>query len=209
MCMGSSPNYGADEARNLAAVQEINQQFEMANLKKAFSQFNDKYYETAAKAYVKANEPAFQTQARQTKDSLGFRLANQGLYNSSAGQKMGNLLSREITAQQQNLSNQGLDYANSLRRQIENYKLAVAQNIQAATNPTTAIQTGLQGMKAFTSSAMPANATNMFGNFAQQYLLSNLMSGSSGLSSGALMSSPAMGGGGALPATQSIVGGGR
>jgi len=205
--MGGSSDYGSSFALQTQLNNEEWQNNAMANLQQVFSGYNKDFYNKAAKNYIKANEPQLNQQIKQTKDALGFKLANQGLTKSSAGVKLGDALSRDITVQQQALGQMGQSYADQLRQQITGYENTVAQQIQSSSNPTLALQTGIAGMPAYTAQQTVAGQLpNLFGNFAQQYLLSNLAGGAGSLASASLYASPGGGGsgGGALPSTESI-----
>lgn len=174
-CMGGSD--AGDAARKLAEQREKAIATQMTLLNNAFSGYNDSFYQGRADAYTKAAMPQLAAQYGAARKSLGFKLANQGLYKSGAGMQLGDSLANELATQKQNVADSATASANALRTQVENYKTQLASMIQSSDSPAATAQSVLSGASQFSTPSAFAPLGNLFGNWASTYLTSNLASG--------------------------------
>lgn len=162
-----------DSARQLATQQQKQVNQAMKQVDQAFAGYTPAFYDQQRQAYLNAALPQLGQQATQEEGQLGFKLANQGLLQSSAGQRLGDLLGQEITTQKQNVSDAATQASQNLQRQVENYRNQVVGQVQQAVDPTATAASALGAAATFAAPSAAPQLGNLFGNWAQQYLGAN------------------------------------
>ena len=104
------------------------------------------------------------------RDQAGFKMANQGLRNSSQANKIGESLATELGTQKQNVVNTGMAQASDLKKNVENQRANLISEANVANDPSGVAAGALGTASAFSApSAMPAIG-NAFSNWANMWL---------------------------------------
>ena len=158
-------------AQDAADTRSKQTRYAMGQVGQAFSGYTPAWYQDVADTYTKDAMPQLQEQYGSTRDQLGFKLANQGLDKSGAGQKLGTSLANELSKQKQNVVDQSQGAANSLQQQVENYRQQMVGQVEQAVDPAATAQSMLGSAANFQAPAM--STANMFGDWSNMYLLAN------------------------------------
>lgn len=181
---------GSSSAGEAAAAQMEKQQKwtdqATQGINQAFSGFTPQFYKGIGQAYQNFAMPQLQQQYSNIANNLGFKMANQGLLNSSVNQNAQNQLAHTMSQAQTQLGNQAVGQENQLRSQVNqqqsnllgqaastnapgnliNSALSQAQTAQA---PSTFQPIG-QMFNTFAQDYLGAQNANMYNQFANQYL---------------------------------------
>jgi hypothetical protein len=165
---------GAGDAGSQLAKQQAEQQrntdTSVARINTAFQGFNPAFYQGIANAYQNATLPQLGRQFQQTQNQVGFKLANQGLGNSSQAQDLYNKLNLANNQGLQQVAGNAQQQSQQMQQQIGQQKAQLIGQAQTANNPTAINQQALSAASGFTAPSSFQPLGNMFGNFAQLYL---------------------------------------
>jgi len=139
-------------------------------INKAFSGFDPAFYERQQQAVLQAQLPQVGDQFRQQRNQLGYTLAGQGLLRSSAGANLDSALTKELSQQQQNVSNQATQAVQGLQSQISGQKGQLLSQLQQSADPTLAGQRALESATQFSAPSLVQPLGNLFQNWANIYL---------------------------------------
>jgi hypothetical protein len=168
MCLGGN-NSAANDASNLAAQQQAGVAQGTQAVNQAFSGFTPQFYQGRTQAYINAAEPQLQNQYQNTLQNLTYRLGNQGLTNSSAGNYLGNQLNQYTNQQQQNIGNQAYAATQGLEQQVANSQNQILGQLSASYNPTIASQQALNAAANFATPSPAPAIGNLFQDWTNIY----------------------------------------
>lgn len=155
-----------------------------------FSAFNPAFYQKYGQAYQNYALPQLQEQYQNVSNRLGYRLAGQGLGQSSVARNLRQSLSDEMTTQQQNVANQAMQQERDLQSKLANQQSNIVSQLQMSADPNAAAQQALatasqaqaspvfaplgQAFNSWANIYLAQNQNQMYNQFAQSYL-NNLM----------------------------------
>lgn len=166
-CGSSDPASGiqaqqqAQQALTNQAVGQINQ---------AFAGFTPQWYQGVSNAYTNWALPQLQQQYQNANNQLGYKLASQGLTNSSAADQARNALSASMQQGQNTIGNQATTQAQQLQQQVGQEKSNLIGQAQTATNPSSIATQALTTASGFQQPSSFAPIGNLFSQFGQEYL---------------------------------------
>jgi hypothetical protein len=167
-CGGSSDP--SSYARQQQQQQEKWTNQAVAGIDKSFSGFNPAFYSGIGQAYQNYALPQVQQQYQQNANQLGYKLAGQGLQNSSVAQTAGNALQGAMSQAQQQVGNEAVSQQNAMKKSIADEQAQLYSQAQSTTNPTALIQQSLNQASATAAPSTFAPIGNMFNQFGQLYL---------------------------------------
>ncbi len=168
--MGSG---GGGATRELERQQEARQSLitqGLYNINRSFAGFNPDFYERQRQATLVAMLPQVGDQYRQSRNQLGFSLANQGLLRSSAGANLGGSLERELATQKTNVANAATQAVQQLQQQVSQSKGSLIGALEQSADPTTAAQRAAETATQFSAPSLVQPLGNLFNNWASIYL---------------------------------------
>ena len=168
---------GCGSSSNPAAGVQAQQQQQQANtnqavssINSAFSGFTPQFYQGVQDAYTNYAMPQLQQQYQTANNQLGYKLAGQGLLNSSAAQQGTNALSGAMQTNQNQLANAAVGQANQMKQTVGQEQSNLIGQAQTATDPAAL---GTQALALASSTTAPstfAPVGQLFSQFGQQYL---------------------------------------
>lgn len=174
--MGCGGSSAAADARKQEEQRQAQVKAAVGNINQTFSGFDDKFYNQRAQAYQQFALPQLGDQFRQTQGQLVYKLANQGLLNSSAARTLQNSLTKETQMQQRGLAAQGIGQANQLRQNVENQRNLLISEAQSATDPSSIATSALSNAASLQAPSTFAPVTNLLQNWTQLHLAQQLAS---------------------------------
>lgn len=169
-CGSSSNPANAIQQQQQQQQNQTNQA--VSSINSAFSGFNPSFYQGVQTSYNNWALPQLQNQYQQANSQLGYKLAGQGLLNSSAATQAQNALSGAMTANQNQIGNQAVQQANSLKQTVGQEQSQLIGQAQTATNPSSLAQSAIATAANTTAPSTFAPLGSMFSNFGNQYLAS-------------------------------------
>lgn len=173
-CCGSGGSDSAEEARKLEDERQARIAQGMTNINEAFKGFNPEFYQQRANAYTNFAMPQLGEQAQQTQQQLIYGLGNRGLLGSGVAADRNAAFQRELQRQKQGIVDAGQGQANELQREIESNKSQLVNQLQISSDPNAAAQGALGSAQAFSAPSTYAPISNLFQNFANMYLASQI-----------------------------------
>jgi len=168
--MGCGSSNAGRQMADQQAQQEALTNQSVANINKAFAGFTPDFYKGISTAYQNYQMPLLQQQYQQSANNLGFKLAGQGLQNSSQAQDLQNRLSQQNTQATQQIAQQGLSQAQQLQQQVGQEQSNLIGQAQTASNPNAIGQSAIAAASGFQAPSSFQPIGNLFANFSQQYL---------------------------------------
>lgn len=110
----------------------------MTKIDEVFGKFNDDFYDQRNKAYTDFATPQLEDQYSTQRDGLTFALARGGNLASSLSADKRSDLAKDFSLQKQNVLDQGLDYANQGRADVQQQKTSLVSLLQASADPDAA-----------------------------------------------------------------------
>lgn len=135
MCF--SPKVPKDNSAEIAAQQEATREANIkagqGNIDQAFTQYNDPYYAGITQNYEDYYDPQINQQYGDAVNKLTYQLGQQGILQSSEGNRQLGLLQQSNDTQKQTIADQAIAAANTAKQQVAQQKNNLyAQNQQAA-----------------------------------------------------------------------------
>lgn len=166
--------FGGDDASKEISEQQLARQNMiqqgLGNINRAFSGFDQSFYDRQRNAVLASQLPQVGDQFRAQSSQLGTALANRGLLRSSASANLGGSLQRELAQQQQNVFNQATQATQALQQQIGNQKGQLISQLQQSADPTLAAQRSVEAASQFSAPSIIQPLGNLFQNWANIYL---------------------------------------
>lgn len=175
MAFGSGePDYAAQATEKEFRRQVANIQG-AKKIDNAYAGFTPEFYQKRAKDFEAAQMPQLSEQYNQTRNAMGFNLANRGLMNGSAAEKNWTDLATTMTKAKQNVSDAGIATANDLQNQVQNSKNQQLNYLYQSSDPGGATAQATATAAGFrTPSAIPQLA-NQFSSLLNQYYTGQLI----------------------------------
>lgn len=136
--------------------------------------FNKDFYDKRATDYINYAMPELQQQAGQQSKQLQYKLANQGLTKSSAGQQLGSSLIQEINKQRQGVVSGGIQQAQDLQRNVEQNRSNLISQLELSADPGAASQQALSTAAGFRAPSQFQPLGSLFSNWANTYMASQV-----------------------------------
>ena len=176
-------SFGSSDAGAQARAQQEQQQKQIeqatSQINKSFAGFTPQFYNQRAQAYENYALPQYQQQFQDTQNQLGFKLAGQGLSDSSQATQLGEKLGQQGSQAQQQIAQTGIQGAQSLQQQVEQERQNLIGQANAASDPLSVANSAIGTAASFTAPSAFAPVGQFFQNFANTYLagaLNNLYS---------------------------------
>lgn len=134
------------------------------SIDKAFSGFNEGFYDQRAQDYTNYAMPQLEQQYLGARSNARGSLANAGLLNSSIANNAMTGLRKTLDADQQAVVDSGIAQAQALRERISAEKTNLYSQLAASANPSVASQGALQSAAQFTAPSVFSPLVNYFGN---------------------------------------------
>ncbi len=141
----------------------------------AFSGFNQGFYNQRGQDYVNSAMPQLSQQYLQNRNQIGFGLGNRGLLASSAARNQWTGLGKEMGSAKQTIADQGIGYAQDLQKQVEQQKSVLYNQLYQSADPKSAGANAINVASGFQQPSVFQPLGNMFGNIANQYMLSQMI----------------------------------
>lgn len=145
------------------------------SINKAFSGFDQGFYDQRALAYENYALPQLSQQYNQFKNQIGFNLANRGLFGSSTGSKQFSDLNQQMGIQKQAIADTGRSQAQALQNQVEQQRNTLLNELYQSADPAGAAKAATSTAAGFQVPQAFAPLGNMFSNLANQYYQSALI----------------------------------
>lgn len=136
--------------------------------------FGKDFYDKRTQDYLNFAMPQLQEQASQAEKNLTFKLANQGLTESGAADTLNLSLLNEINRQASGVASTGVQQAQDLQKQIEQQRSNLISQLEASADPGSATSQALSTAAQFSAPSVFQPVGNMFGNWANTYLASQV-----------------------------------
>ena len=133
----------ADAAQKATALREGN-----ANIDKAFSGFDDNYFNGLQRNYTDYAMPELQDQYDQSRKNIVYSLARKGNLNSTVAGDQYGLLDKELAKNMVGIEGAGADYANQARRDVQANKQDVIGQLNTTYDAASANDMALSASKA-------------------------------------------------------------
>lgn len=171
---GSGKDYASmAEEQEAARQQKIKTGTESIN--NAFAGFTPDFYKKRQQAYQDFAMPQLSDQFNQTKNQIGYNLANRGLLGSGAGERQWTELGKTMTNAKQGIVDSGITQAQQLQSQVEATKNQQLATLYQSADPSEAAAGATSAAAGFvTPSVFPAIA-NQFNGLLNQYYTSQLI----------------------------------
>jgi len=168
--MGCGSSNAGDQLAGQQAQQQQWTDQSVQNINNAFAGFTPQFYQGVGQAYQNYQMPLLQQQYQSNKDQTGFKLADQGLQNSSQAQNMYNQLNQANSQGQQQIAQGALGQQQTLQQQVSNEQANLIGQAQTATNPSAIGQQAISNAASFAAPSSFQPLGQMFNNYATQYL---------------------------------------
>lgn len=142
----------------------------LANVNRAFSGFDQGFYDRQRAAVLAANLPQVGEQYRQQRSALGYGLAERGLLRSSASATLGGALERELAQQQRNVFNQATQATQALQQNVSTSKGNIISQLQQSADPTLAAQRSVEAATQFSAPSLLQPLGDLFSNWSNIYM---------------------------------------
>lgn len=207
--MGCGGSNAGDSLRNQQQQQQKLTEQSVGQINNAFAGFGPQFYQGVQDAYSKYQLPQLQQQYQGMRDQLGYKMANQGLTNSSAAGRGQQALNTSMNQGQQQVANQAVGQANQLRQQVGQEQSNLIGQAQNATSPSSIGQQATAMAAGFGAPSTFQPIGNMFGNFANLWLGGQQANTFNPFTQSLLMNqqNPGFGFSGALPSPTNYQGG--
>lgn len=182
-----SPDYAGQ-----AAAQEQQRQNQIstgtASINNAFSGFTPDFFKGVQQSYTDYATPQLAQQYQNTKNQIGFGLANRGSTKSGAANTAWNDLGQSMATAKQNVVDTGINQANTLQSNINSAKQSEINTLQQTADPAGAAASATSTAAGFATPSTFQPLADQFTNLINQYyssqLLNNYRPGSTGAVAG-------------------------
>lgn len=172
--MGCGSNGQADALLSQQKAQELAQNNAIGQVNSAFSGFTPDFYKGIGTAYQNFAMPELQRQYTDTSNQLGFKLANQGLGDSSIAQGLGSKLADTMSRGQTQIGQEAVNQENQLRQQVSQEQSNLIGQASNSNQPGAVASSALGVAQGFGTPSSFAPIGQLFNQFGQQYLGSQL-----------------------------------
>jgi hypothetical protein len=170
MGCGSSSSSNANAIQQQQLQQQANTDKAIAGVNSAFAGFDPAFYQKVQDSYTNWALPQLQTQYQNANNSLGYKLAGQGLLDSSAATQGQNALSAAMTQNQNQIANNAVGQSQALQQTVGQEKSNLIGQAQTATDPSSFAQSAAAMAAGTQAPSTFAPLGSMFTSFGDQYL---------------------------------------
>lgn len=170
MCMGGGSGDAAALQQQQLAQQQATTNQSVAGINQAFSGFTPQFYQGVDTAYQNWATPQLQQQAQTAQNQTGFKLASQGLGNSSQAQQSYDALGQANTQAQQQIAQSGLQQSQQLQQQVGQQQANLIGQAQTATDPSAMSQSALATAGSFGAPSSFAPLGQLFNTYGNNFL---------------------------------------
>lgn len=171
---GGTPDY-AKEAQKAEDQRQQRIKQGTANINKQFSGFGKDFYNAREQAYIDYAMPKLGEQYRQTKNQIGFNLANRGSLGGSAARTQWSDLNRTNLEARQGIVDTGISQAQDLQRQVESQRNTLLNQLYQSADPAQAQQAAIATAASMQAPSTFAPLVNQFSGLLNQYYISQLI----------------------------------
>lgn len=171
---GNNPDPGV-QAQNTEAARQKAITTGKGSINKVFAGFNPQFYQNRVNAYENFAMPQLADQYRQTRDQIGFGLANKGLTRSGAAGKQWSDLFRTNATAKQGVVDSAIGQANDLQKQVATQKEGIINQLYQTADPGAAGQAANSAVASLTQPSVFAPLANQFSNLVNQYYLASIL----------------------------------
>lgn len=172
--MGGTPDYaGQAQASENARQAQIRKGTKQVN--QAFAGFNPQFYNQRRQAYIDYAMPQLSDQFTQTRNQIGFGLANKGLTQSGTSGKQWSDLFRQEGVAKQNIADTATSQSQALQQQVANSQANLINQLYTTADPASAQQSAIQTAAGFQAPSTFAPLVNQFSGLLNQYYISQLL----------------------------------
>lgn len=168
--MGCGSNGQADALLSQQKQLEMAQNNAVGQVNNAFSGFTPDFYKGIGTAYQNYAMPQLQQQYQNSSNQLGFKLAGQGLGDSSQAQFLGSQLANTMSQGQTQIGQEAVNQENQLKQQVSQEQANLVGQASSSQNPNYAGAQALGVAQGFGTPSTFAPIGNLFNQFGQQYL---------------------------------------
>lgn len=168
--MGCGSNGQADALLSQQKAQELAQNNAVGQVNSAFSGFTPDFYKGISTAYQNFAMPELQRQYADTSNQLGFKLANQGLGDSSIAQGLGSKLADTMSRGQTQIGQEAVNQENQLKQQVSQEQSNLIGQASNSNQPGAVASQALGVAQGFGTPSSFAPIGQLFNQFGQQYL---------------------------------------
>lgn len=171
---------GSSNAGNAATAQAAQQQgwtnqSDQA-ITGAFAGFNPQYYQGIQNAYTNYALPQLQQQYQTANNQLGYKLAGQGITNSSAAQQAQNALGQSMNQNETQLGNQAVQAAQQQQQTVQGQENNLFGQAQTASDPGALAQQAISEAGSISTPSTFAPLGQLFTTFGTDWLGNQLNS---------------------------------
>ena len=171
---GKTPDY-AGQAAALEAQRQQRIQQGTNEINQIFGAYDKGFFDQRAKAYEDFALPQLSQQYQQTRDQIGFNLANRGLSKSSAANKQWSDLFRNMQSAKQGIADTGRGQAQQLQQQLDTAKGTLLNQLYQSADPAQAAQSAVATAASISQPSTFAPLANQFSGLLNQYVVSQLL----------------------------------
>lgn len=168
--MGCGKNNQADQILSDQKKQSLAQQNAVGQVQNAFSGFTPQFYKGVGDAYQNFAMPQLQQQYQNSANQLGFKLAGQGLGQSSQGRFLNSQLANTMSQGQTQIGQEAVNQENQLRQTVGNSQANLIGQASSSQQPGAVGAQALGVAQGFTTPSSFAPIGNLFNQFGSQYL---------------------------------------
>ncbi len=176
---GGTPDY-AGQAKKAERKRQARITSGMGAIDSAFVGYNPQFYKNRENAYVDFAMPQLAGQYRNTRNQIGFGLANRGLTQSSAAQSQWSNLARTTGEAKQGIAEAGRGQANELQRQVQTARNSLVSQLYQTADPAQAGRAAVDTAASFRTPSTFAPLANAFSGLLNQYYVGALLNNSKG-----------------------------
>ncbi len=174
LASGGSPDYAGEaqkaEDKRQAAIRQGTRQ-----VNQAFGGFNQDFYNKRRQAYIDYAMPQLSDQFTQTRNQVGFGLANKGLTQSSTAGKQWSDVFRQAQTSKQGIADAATAQSQDLAKQVELQRQNLLGQLYTTADPASASQQAISTAAGFQAPSTFAPLVNQFSGLLNQYYISQLL----------------------------------
>lgn len=171
----SAQDQAYQTAQQAEAQRQANITKGMDSINKAFAGYDQNFYNNRAQAFLNYALPQLGQQYQNTRNTLGFNLANRGLSNSSQANKTWSDLYNQLGQAKQSIADQAQQQSNALQTQVSNLKQGVIGQLYQSADPSQATLNTASAISQINQPSAFAQLPNEFNNLLQNYYSSQLL----------------------------------
>lgn len=163
-----------DQAVALQQQQQQAVQAATGQINNAFSGFTPNFYNQRAQTYENYAAPQLEQQYQTSEANMKDKLGNQGLLDSSAAQQESGALAENLATAENSIANTAIGQSQSLQQQVAQEQANLVGQANAASDPLSVAQNAIGAASSLQTPSAFAPIGNLFQNFANTYLGSQL-----------------------------------